>query len=147
MSRVERRASRVIAFVALGAALAPAPPESPAKSPPGPLEANIPLAREQLKLIDQITADMTRLYNNGEMSLTDPKWKLWARRRVEALRATGAAKDAMVAELERYIDFMKKQEAGWKTQYNRDQATRSDVLAAQYERLEAEMWLNQEKAR
>jgi hypothetical protein len=147
MSSLERRASLVIAAAALCGALAPAPPEAAAKTLPGPLAANIPLAREQLKLIDQITSDLDRLYKNGELSLTAPSWRLWAWRRVEALRATGAAKDAMVAELERYFDFMTKQEAGWKSLHDRDQATRADVLAAQYERLEAQMLLNQEKAR
>jgi hypothetical protein len=135
MSRFERCASLVIAAVALCGGLAPAPP------------ANIPLAKEQLKLIDQVMADLDRMYKNGETSLTDPAFKLWARRRLDALRASGATKDAMVAELARYVDFMKKQESAWRVLYERDQATRADIASAQYERLEAEMLLNQEKAR
>jgi hypothetical protein len=137
----------MIAFLALVGALAPAAQEPPAKTPSAPLAANIPLAREQLTLIDQITADFDRLARGGELNLTDPRFKLWARRRVDALRATGAGKDRMVGELERYVDVMKKQESYWKGRFQRDEATRSDVLAAQYERLEAEMLLNQEKAR
>jgi hypothetical protein len=133
-----------IAAAALFGALAPAPP---AKAPPEPLAANIALAREQLKLIDQIRADLDRLFRNGEAGLTDPRFKLWERRRVEALRATGAPKDVVVAELEQYIDLMKRQEAASKTEYERAVISRDVFLAAQYERLEAEMLLNQERAR
>jgi hypothetical protein len=129
----------VIAAVALCGALAPAPPET--------LAANIPLAREQLKVIDQIRADLDRRFENGELSATDAAFKLWARRRVEALRATGADKKAIVAALERYVDLLRKQESAWKVLWEKDQGTRVDFLAAQYERLEAEMLLNQEKAR
>jgi hypothetical protein len=147
MSTPERRNSLSVAVIALCAALAPAPPESPAKSPPGPLAANIPLAREQLKLIDQIQGDHDRNFKNGELGATAPVFKLWARRKLDAIRATGAGKDRMVAELEGYLNFMRTQEAAWKVLYQQDQATRADFAAAQYERLEAEMLLNQEKAR
>jgi hypothetical protein len=147
MSRFERRASLVIAAVALCGALAPAPPESPAKAPSEPLAANIPLAKEQLRLIDQITADLDRSYKSGEVGLTSPGFKLWARRKIDALRSTGAGKEAIVAELEHYVAFMRKQESAWKTLYKQNEATRIDAAAAQYDRLEAEMWLNQEKAR
>jgi hypothetical protein len=147
MSPRDRRPLLVLAIVALCGALAPAPPDAAAKTLPGPLAANIPLAREQLKLIEQATADFDRLYKGGEISITSPKFNLWARRRVEATRALGAGKDAMVAALERYVDFMRNQEAAWKDSYKKDLVTRADVLSAQYERLEAEMLLNQERAR
>jgi hypothetical protein len=139
MSSHERRAYLWITVVALSGALAPAPP--------APLAANVPLAGEQLKLIDQITADLDRLYKGGEISISNPARKLWALRKVDALRATGAAKDVVVAELQRYVELMKSLEAASKTGYERDTVTRADVLAAQYERLEAEIMLNQEKAR
>jgi hypothetical protein len=147
MLRPERRSGLAIAVVALWGALAPAPPESPAKSPPVALAANIALAREQLKLIEQIQGDLDRKFKSGELSATDGALKLWARRKLDAIRATGVGKDRIVAELEGYLNFMRTQEAAWKSLYQRDQATRVDLAAAQYERLEAEMLLNQEKAR
>ena len=115
---------------------------------PAPLEVNVPLAREQLKLIDQIIADMDRLYRNGELSAADPDFILWSRRRVDALRASGASKAELIAALDQHLMRTKNREAGVKIQHTKDAtASRIDVLAAGYERLEAEMWLNQEKAR
>ena len=147
MSKYQRRVGLLIAAVALVGALAPAAPEPPANSAPEPLAVNKPLAAEQLKLIGLIVADMDRLVKGGQMTLGDPAINLWARRRVDALRATGASKAEMVAASEKYLDRMKIYENSRKGQYERDLATRADLLAAQYERLEAEMWLNQEKAK
>jgi hypothetical protein len=45
------------------------------------------------------------------------------------------------------VTVRKKQEGYQKVLLQREQASRTDLLDAQYQRLEAEIWLNQEKAR
>ena len=148
MSTLPRAASLLIALVVLSGALAPAAPEPPGKALPAALGINVPLAREQLKVIDQIVADLNQLYRGGERSATDPEIILWSRRRVDALRASGASKAELIAALEQHLVRTKEREARVKTQHTQGAgATRTDALAAGYERLEAEMRLNQEKAR
>jgi hypothetical protein len=139
MSRRDRRGGLVIALLALAGALAPAASES--------LAVNKPLAQEQLKLIDQALADLDRLHKGGEVSIDNPGFDLWERRRVESLRASGAAKAEMVAGLERYLNRMRNKERWAEELFKKDQRSRTDVLDAKYQRLEAEIWLNQEKAR
>jgi hypothetical protein len=131
----------LIAIVALAGALAPA------GAGPEPIAANKPLAEEQLKLVDQALADLDRLYKGGELSLTSPEIALWERRRLDALRARGATKAEMVAALTHYLDHARQVEQYMKAMVERDQATRTDSSGARYQRLEAEIWLNQEKAR
>ncbi len=148
MTRPKKSVGLVLCITALAGALAPAPPESPTQGLPEPLAINIPLAREQLKLIDQIIAGMEACVAKvGELSIANPQLNLWARRRVDALRATGAGKAEMVAALEGYVIRMKSFEGYQKALYKKETATHADILAAQCDRLEAEMLLNQEKAR
>jgi hypothetical protein len=139
MSRRDRRFGLGIALFALAGALAPAAPE--------PLALNKSLAQEQIKLIDQALADLDRLVKGGEMSISDPRLDHWERRRVEATRATGAGKSEMVAAQGRYVNRLRDQERWAEELWKKDQATRTDVFDVKYRRLEAEMWLNQEKAR
>jgi hypothetical protein len=139
MSRRDRRLGLAVVVVALVGALAPAAPE--------PLAVNKPLAEEQLKLIDQGLADLDRMLKGGEVGLTDPRFDRWERRRVDALRAAGAGKPAIIAALERYAKRMKDVEGYRKSLFEKDQGTRVETIEARYERLEAEIWLNQEKAR
>jgi hypothetical protein len=149
MSKLQRRVSLLIiivvalagamAFVASGA---PTPDQAQAK----PLAVNKPLAEEQLKLIDQALAENDRLYRGGELSITSPAFTLWTRRRVDALRAAGAGKAEIVGALEQYVDRMKKCEGVMKELHQKDQATQADITDARYQRLEAEIWLNQAKA-
>src|SRR5438067_2057845 len=110
MSKLQQCAGFSIAFLALAGALAFAAPEPPAKSPPEPLAVNIPLAQEQLKLIDQIVADLDRLWRGGELSLVRAGFDVWAQRRVEALRASGARKAEVVQACEEYVNQMKRVE-------------------------------------
>jgi hypothetical protein len=147
MSNLQRRGGLLLALVALAVALAPAAPEPPAKAGAEALAVNKPLAEEQLKLIDQGLAELDRLYKNGELSITSPRFTHWERRRVDALRAAGAGKTEIIAALERYVKRLKDVEGFTKTLHERDQATRADIMEATYERLEAEIWLNREKAR
>jgi hypothetical protein len=139
MSKLHRRGGLLIAAVALAGALAPAAP--------GPMAENKPLAEEQLKLIDQGLAVLDRMYKGGEVSLDGPGISRWERRRIDALRAAGAGKKEVIAALERYLKRMKDVEGYKQTLLERDQCSRVDLLDARYERLEAEIWLNQENAR
>jgi hypothetical protein len=139
MSRRDRRLGLAVVVVALVGALAPAAPE--------PLAVNKPLAEEQLKLIDQGLADLDRLLKGGELSLDNTGITRWERRRIDALRAAGAGKTEVIAAVERYVKRMKVVESAKNTQFQKDLCTRVDILEARYERLEAEIWLNQEKAR
>jgi hypothetical protein len=148
MSTLPRHASLWIALVVWGGVLAAAAPEPPGKALPAPLGINAPLAKEQLKVIDQIIADLDRLLRGGEIGATDPGFILWSRRRVDALRASGASKAELNAALDQHLVRTKNREAWVKIQYTKDATgSRMDVLAAQYDRLQAEMWLNQEQAR
>jgi len=75
------------------------------------MAANRVLAREQLALIDQALAMLDRLYQNSTIRFSDPRFSLRARRKVEALRKTGAGKAEIVAALESYINRLKQEEA------------------------------------
>ena len=78
---------------------------------------------------------------------TDPCFSLWARRKLETLRKTGAGKAEIVAALEKYIDRLKQEEAIAENEHQAARATEVDVDDVRFRRLEAEIWLNEEKAR
>jgi len=147
MSMLPRHASLLIALVLSSGALAPAAPEPPGEPVPAALGINVPLAKEELKVIDQILADLDKLYRGGEIDGTQPGFILWSRRRVDALRASGASKDEIIVALGQHLDRTRKNEVIVKNQHEAAAASHIDMLAAQYERLQAEMWLNQEKTR
>ena len=109
--------------------------------------ANRALAREQLALIDPALAMLERLYQNSSIRFTDPRFSLWARRKVETLRKTGAGKAEIVAALESYVDRLKLEEAATENEHQAARATEVDVDDVRFRRLEAEIWLNEEKAR
>ena len=83
----------------------------------------------------------------ARIGLADPSFSLWGRRRLETLRKTGAGKAEIVAALEKYLNSLKEDEAIAKAQYQSARATRVDVYDVQFRRMEAEIWLNEEKAR
>jgi hypothetical protein len=149
MSKLQRRGGLLITVVALAGAmaLAASEPPTPDQAQAKPLAVNKPLAEEQLKLIDQGLAELDHLYRGGEVSITSPAFTLWTRRRVDALRAAGAGKAEIVGALEKYVARMKSCEGWMKDLHQKDQATLADITDARYQRLEAEIWLNQEKAR
>jgi hypothetical protein len=149
MSRQDRCLGLWIVSFALVGSMAPAAPGSSAsgKDAPVPLAVNKPLAEEQLKLIDQAITDLDRLFKNGEVGIIDPEFNVWTRRRVEALRAAGSEKATIVAALERYVQRLKDTEKYTNALYQKAQTSRLNAIESQYQRLEAEMWLNQEKAR
>lgn len=144
MTRQTRRLVLGIATLALAGSFAPA-----AQEPRGAAASaqNQALAKEQLKLIDKVFDDLQTLFRGGEISVSDARFAVWGRRRVEALLASGAKPAERIAALEKYVDLMKKNEDYAKRAHERAQATRVDVADAQYRRLEAEMWLNEEKAK
>ena len=82
-----------------------------------------------------------------EIRFIDPSFSLWGRRRLETLRRAGAGKAEIVAALEKYIDSLKKEEAIAETMHQEAQVTHVDVYDVQFRRMEAEIWLNEEKAR
>jgi hypothetical protein len=105
------------------------------------------LARKQLALIDEALAALHQLAKSGRISLADPSFSLWERRRLETLRKAGASKAELVAALERYIDILKKDEAIAEAMHERAQNTQVDIYDIQFRRMEAEIWLSEEKAR
>jgi uncharacterized membrane protein len=111
------------------------------------LAANQAIAREQLTLIDEALDSLHTLYRNGRISLDNPSFALWGRRKLETLRRTGAGKAEIVAALEKYINSLKTEEAIAKTMVERGQATQVAVYDARFRRMEGEIWLNEEKAR
>jgi outer membrane protein TolC len=129
----------VLAIVALAGALAPAAPQ-----PPDPNKA---LAKEQVKLARQALQDLDLMHKSGEVALWDPKFALWERRQVEAIRAAGATHAEFVEALEAYVKRLKQLERLMELGLQKDQLSRLDLDDAKYRVLEAEMWLNQEKAR
>jgi hypothetical protein len=132
---------------------APKPTKGPGTAPPPKGEAppgvppNRALAREQLDLIDRALSDLNRLAKGGELSLSNPSFALWRRRKLDALRESGAGKAEIVAELEKYAAFMKDQERYASQAYRTDTMSRPDLTDVQYRRIEAEIWLNQERSR
>jgi hypothetical protein len=119
--------------------------EAPAGS--HPLDANKAIAQEQLKLAREALRDLDLMHKGEGLSLTDPKFMLWERRKLEAIRATGAGKAELVAALENYLRQAKEHERLARLALEKGEATRVDVRDAQYRVLEAETWLNQEKSR
>ena len=66
---------------------------------------------------------------------------------METLRKTGAGKAEIVAALEKYINSLKQEEAIVEQRRMTAQATLVDVDDVRFLRMEAEIWLNEEKAR
>jgi hypothetical protein len=139
MSRTDHRVGLALAVFALAGALAPADPQ--------PEAPNKALTRKQLDVARQALRDLDLLYKNGDVSLYDHRFALWERRQVEAIRASGADKAEVVAALGRYVERLKSLRSTVQTAFEKEQLTRVDVHDARYRLLEAEIWLNQEKAR
>src|SRR5262245_65548725 len=131
MSSSSRRVCLLIAAVALAGSLAPAAPESQ--------DPNVALAREQLKLTDLAFKDMDSMMSNGELNLSDPKFSLWGKRKLDALRAARVGKDEMIVALTDYLNRTKQNESHVIKAHQAGQASRIDVHDAQYRRVEAEM--------
>jgi hypothetical protein len=110
-------------------------------------EANRAIVREQLALIDEALEIQHNLARSGRLPINDPSFALWGRRKVETLRRAGAEKTEVIAALERYIGILKGEEALAKGMKEQARGTEAAVLDVRYRRMEAEIWLNEEKVR
>ncbi len=111
------------------------------------MAANRAMAREQLALIDKAWAMVHRLARNGGLSLADPSLSLWGGRKLETLRKTGAGKAEIVTALEEYINILKEDEAIAEAKLKSARYTQFEIYDVQFRRMEAEIFLNEEKAR
>ncbi|MDR3637714.1 MAG: sigma-70 family RNA polymerase sigma factor [Isosphaeraceae bacterium] len=111
------------------------------------IAANQALAREQLTLIDNALVVLHKLAQNGRIRVADPSFSLWGRRKLETLRKTGAGKAEIIAALEKYINSLKEEEVIVEAMRQSARGTQVDVYDVQFRRMEAEIWLNEEKAR
>jgi hypothetical protein len=128
-----------VAGLALIGALAPAPAEPPA--------AVLALAKEQLSLVDQAEKYLQRLAELGELKASDHLSELWSKRKVEAVRTSGAQKSEVIRALEHHVEVLKKAEVIIKELFEKGEGTKLDTYDARYRRLEGELWLLEEKAR
>jgi hypothetical protein len=132
----------------------PAPKEAQeqTKAAPPPaavpdLAANKALARKQLALIDEAEATLRQLVRDARMNIADASFSLWGRRRLETLHRAGAGKAEIVAALEKYIESLKEAEAYAEALHQSARGTLVGVYDVQFRRMEAEIWLNEEKVR
>jgi hypothetical protein len=111
------------------------------------MAANQALARKQLALIDEAWALMLDLYQNARIEINNGTFGLWGRRRLEALRKAGAGKTEIVAALEKYINDLEKLGEILKARIVTARGTTLSAYEIQFLRMEAEIWLNEEKAK
>ena len=104
------------------------------------------LARKQLALIDEAWAFLKELYTNARVGVDEGTIGPWGRRRLETLRRAGAGKAEIVAALEKYISDLE-----WFREIAHTRLHHFHPTFGEYEikflRMEAEIWLNEEKAR
>ena len=134
-----RRVGLILGIGALAAALAAA-----ASQAPDPKKA---LAQEQLGLARQALSDLDQMHKGGDVTAFDPRFGIWERRQVEAVRDAGANRAEFITALEGYVKHLRDRQRIVEAAFRQGQASRVDVHDAKYRVLEAEMWLSQEKAR
>ena len=105
------------------------------------------LAQEQLGLARQALEVLDQMHMNGQVSPDDPRIAVLQRRQVEAVRDAGTGRAEFIAALEGYVKRMRDRQRIVEEGQRAAQVAFVDVLDAKYRVLEAEMWLNQEKAR
>jgi hypothetical protein len=146
----------VTAGVAVQGRQGPAPQRErkQAKTAPLPAAAAVPalaanqaLAREQLALIDNALAVLHQQYQSARAGITYASFSVWERRRLETIRKTGAGKAEIVAALEEYINTLKQEEEAAEAMVQNGRGTQVSVYDARFRRMEAESFLNEEKAR
>ena len=134
-----RRVGLLLGICAVAAALA-----SAASQAPDPKKS---LAQEQLGLARQALEVLDQMHKNGQVSPADPRIAVWERRQVEAVRDAGTGRAEFIAALEGYVKRMRDRQRIVEELRQAARVAFVDVLDAKYRVLEAEMWLNQEKAR
>jgi hypothetical protein len=110
------------------------------------LSANQALAREQLAVIDEAWAILENLSRSGRIDIDGGTVGPWGRRRLEALRKAGAGKAEIVAALVKYVNDLERFEAIAHGEHNHHHPTYAEH-EIKFLRIEAEIWLNEEKAR
>ncbi len=105
------------------------------------------LARRQLALIDEAWTLMHDLAESARIEISTAPFGRWGRRRLEALHRAGAEKAEIVTALVKYINSLKELEAIAEARHEGARATALGVYETQFLRMEAEIWLNEEKAR
>jgi hypothetical protein len=123
-----------------------APPSTAAAAPPD-LAANRALAREQVVLAEQALDALYRLARNARVELNSPHFDLWEHRRIDAFRKTGAGKAEIVAALEKSIEMLRAEEVLAQSRKAAARGTQVEIYDIQYRIKEAQIWLNEEKAR
>jgi hypothetical protein len=111
------------------------------------LPANQALARKQLALIDETWPFLMVLATNHRIDISSGILGQWGRRRLEALHKAGAGKAEIVTALVKYIKDLRELEVIAKEQLERALVNRLSVAEMQFLRMEAQIWLNEEKAR
>jgi hypothetical protein len=114
------------------------------------MAANRALAREQVALIDRALEALHQEYRfprAGTTGFAHSSFSLWERRKLETLHRAGAGKAEIVAALQKLIDTLKQEEAIAEARRQMARGTLLEVYDVQFRRMEAEIWLNEEKAR
>ena len=111
------------------------------------MAANRALAREQLALIDKALELLRQMSQAGSSKFAAPFFSRWGRRRVETLHRTGAGKAEIVAALEKYVNSLQEEAITERFRQSRQGGTLLEVYDVRFRRMEAEIWLNEEKAR
>jgi hypothetical protein len=105
------------------------------------------LARRQLAVIDEAWDLMYGLAENARIEISTAPFGRWGRRRLEALHRAGAEKSEIVTALVKYMNSLKELEETAKARHEAARATSLGIYETQFLRMEAEIWLNEEKAR
>jgi hypothetical protein len=105
------------------------------------------LARRQLAVIDEAWDLMVPLAESARIEISTAPFGLWGRRRLEALHRAGAEKAEIVTALVKYMNSLKELEETAKARHDAARATSLGIYETQFLRMEAEIWLNEEKAR
>jgi RNA polymerase sigma factor (sigma-70 family) len=111
------------------------------------MAANQAIAREQLALVNETLAMLHRFAQNASISVSDPAFSLWGRRKLDTIRKTGAGKAEIIAALEEYINNLKNEEAIAEAKRQSARGTQVQIHDVRFRRMEAEIFLNEEKAR
>ena len=133
-----RRVGLLLGICALAAVLAPAASQAP--------DRKKSLAQEQLTLARQALQSLDQMDKNRD-PVDEARIAVWERRQVEAVRDAGTSRAEFIAALEGYVKRMRDRQRIVEALREAARVALVDVLDAKYRVLEAEMWLNQEKAR